>query len=123
MLRRITALLLVASSAWLLYQTTHNLFDASRGAFIEQLRDAVSEWRILVPAIGGVLGLIGGLLVLFGGVGGAFMALVGGAVAAGFALYIGQSFWTGRADVWNNEATVGLAILILAGLAAIMGRD
>jgi hypothetical protein len=123
MLRRITALLLVASSAWLFHQTTHDLFDPSRGAFVEQLTQAVGEWRVLVPAIGGVLGLFGGLLVLFGGVGGAFMALVGGALAAGFALYIGKSVWTGRLDIWNNEAAVGLVMLILAGLAAVMGRD
>lgn len=123
MLRRVAALLLIASSGWLLYQTTDHFIGAEMTGLSDRFFSKLSDVNFILPAIGGVLGLLGGLIVLFGGVGGAALALVGGVIAAGFSLYIGKSFWTGSLDIWNNEAVVGLAILILAGLAALMGRD
>jgi len=123
MLRRVAALLLIATSGWLLYQTTEHFIGIEIEGLTDRFVKKIGDVNFVLPAIGGVLGLLGGLVVLFGGVGGAALALVGGVIAAGFSLYIGKSFWTGSLDIWNNEAVVGLTILILAALAALMGRD
>jgi hypothetical protein len=124
MLRRIAALLLIASSGWLLYQTTEHFVGLTGAGLTDRLLGALSEMKFLLPAIGGLLGLLGGLIVFFGGVGGAAIAIIGGLVAAGFSIYVGQSFIPAAGtDIWKNEALVGLSILILAGVAAIMGRD
>jgi hypothetical protein len=75
----------------------------------------------LVPAVGGVLGLFGGLIVFFGGPGGAAIAMLGGVAAAGFAISLKQSLDFTR--IWENELAVGVTILVLAGLTAVMGRN
>ena len=123
MLRRVAALLLIATSGWLLYQTTEHFVGIGMEGLTDRLLKKIGDVDFVLPSVGGVLGLLGGLVVLFGGVGGAALALVGGVIAAGFSLYVGKAFWTGSLDIWNNEAIVGLTILILAGLAALMGRD
>ena len=43
-------------------------------------------------------------------------------VAAGFAFYLEKPFWTDW-RLWENDVLVGLGLLLLAGLAAILGRD
>ena len=53
--------------------------------------------------------------------GGAMLALVGGVVAAGFAFYLEKPVWTDW-RLWENDILVGLGLLLLAGLAAILGR-
>jgi hypothetical protein len=124
MVRRLAALLLIASSGWLLYQTTEHFVGLSQIGLADRLIGALGEMKFLLPSVGGLLGLLGGLIVFFGGVGGAAIAIIGGLVAAGFSIYVGQSFIPAAGqDVWRNEALVGLAILLLAGVAAIMGRD
>jgi hypothetical protein len=82
-----------------------------------------SNPNFVVPVIGGLFGVIGGIIVFIGGVGGAALAMVGGVVAAGFAFYLEKPFWTGDWRLWENDIAVGLAMLLLAGLAAIMTRD
>ena len=123
-MRRIAALLLIASSGWLLYQTTEQFVGLAQVGMLDRFIQQIGNVKFLLPAIGGLLGLLGGLVVFFGGVGGAAIAIMGGMVAAGFALYIGQSLLppAGTA-IWQSEAFVGLVILLLAGATALMGRD
>ncbi len=121
-MRRLAALLLIATSAWLLYQVIQEFIGMSNLALDARFMRQLGNINFLVPAVGAVLGLLGGLVAFFGGVGGAALAMCGGVVAAGFFLYAGDPFWSGDWKVWKNEAAVGLAILILSGVAAIMGR-
>ena len=121
-MRRLAAILLILTSGWLLYQSSEH-FAAVGQLNFEQLIRQSGNLNFMLPAAGGLLGLLGGLIVLFGGVGGAVLAMIGGVVAAGFAIYIGKPLWSGDWQIWNNEATVGLVMLILAGLAAVLGRD
>jgi hypothetical protein len=123
-MRRIAALLLIASSGWLLYQTTEQFVGLAQFGLLDRFVQQIGNAKFLLPAIGGLLGLLGGLIVFFGGVGGAAIAIVGGMVAAGFSLYIGQSILPpAGTTIWQSEAFVGLAILLIAGIAALMGRD
>ena len=121
-MRRIAAVLLIATSAWLLYQTREQLAGPVDAQLLDRLMDSFGNINFLLPAIGGALGLIGGLLVLFGGVGGAAISMIGGMVAAGFAVYAGKPFWTADSAVWYSEAAIGVVMLALAGTAAILGR-
>ncbi len=118
-MRRIAALLLVVTSGWLLYQTSE-AFIGQGSVMSTDLFRTISNPKIFVPLAGGFMGLLGGLLVFFGGAGGAAIALIGGLLSAGFALSIGQKF-TGQ--IWENELAVGLVMLGLAACAALMGRD
>jgi hypothetical protein len=123
-MRRIAALLLIASSGWLLYQTTQHIGGVSQISLSDRFLLELGNMNFLLPAIGGLLGVLGGLIVFFGGVGGAAIAIMGGVLAAGFSLYVGKSLIPAEGtEIWQNEAIVGLAILILAGLAALMGRE
>ena len=121
MLRRIVALLLIASSGWLLYQTADNYLGGIGYLLSDRMVHQLSQTGFVVPAIGAALGLMGGLLVFFGGPGGAALAMLGGVAAAGFAVSMKQSI--DFTHPWENELAVGAAILVLAGLTAIMGRD
>jgi hypothetical protein len=121
-MRRIAAVLLIATSAWLLYQTREHLGGAASEQFVDRVMASLGDMNFLLPALGGALGLVGGLLVLFGGVGGAAISLIGGMVAAGFAVYAGKPFWTADSPIWLSEAAIGIVMLALAGIAAILGR-
>jgi hypothetical protein len=121
MLRRVVALLLIASSGWLLYQAANDYLGGIDFILSERLVQQLGQPRFLLPAIGGTLGLVGGLIVFFGGPGGAAIAMIGGVAVAGFAVSLKQSFDITR--FWENELAVGVTILVLAGLTAVMGRN
>jgi hypothetical protein len=121
-MRRIAAVLLIATSVWLLYQTREQLVGAAGEQLMDRVMASIGNMNFLLPAVGGALGLAGGLLVLFGGPAGAAISMIGGMVAAGFAVYAGKPFWTADSAIWYSEAAIGVVILALAGIAAILGR-
>jgi hypothetical protein len=121
-MRRLAALLVMAAAGWLLVRTTSQFLGLTELGDMDKLLPLAANPDFVVPVIGGLFGLAGGTIVLFGGVGGAMLAIVGGVVAAGFAIYLEKPFWTGW-QVWENDIAVGLGLLILAGLTAILGRD
>lgn len=120
-MRRIAALLLIATSGWLLYQTMGHFVGLSPSALYENFARELGNPAFLLPALGGTLGLAGGLIAFFGGPGGAAIAMIGGIAVAGFAFTLHQSFEIAR--IWENEAAVGITMLILAGLTALLGRN
>jgi hypothetical protein len=121
MLRRIAALLLIATSTWLLFQTRDHFLDG--GSLLTRLTNEIDNPYFFGPAIGGVLGLAGGLIAFFGGVGGATIAFLGGLTSAGLAVYLGQQLMPPDFRIWESETSVGVTILALAAIAASMGRD
>jgi hypothetical protein len=117
MIRRIAALLLIATSAWLLYQATES-FIGPHGRISADLHLVISNPRVWAPMAGGLLGLLGGLMAFFGGGGGGAVALIGALIAAMFSLTIAG----GRpAKIWEDEGVVGLTMLVLA-LAAMFAK-
>jgi hypothetical protein len=120
-MRRIAALLLIATSGWLLYQTMGHFVGLSPSALYENFARELGNPGFLLPALGGTLGLAGGLIAFFGGPGGAAIAMIGGVAIAGFAFTLNQSFDVMR--IWENEAAVGIAILVLAAFTALLGRN
>jgi hypothetical protein len=121
-MRRLAALLIMAVAGWVLVRTTGQFVGLTELGDVDRLVPLLSNPDFVVPIIGGLFGLVGGVIVLLGGVGGAMLAMVGGVVAAGFAFYLERPFWTGW-EVWENEVAVGLGLLLVAGIAAITGRD
>lgn len=121
-MRRLIALLLVASSGWLLFRTGVAFVDFER-IDTGHVLDLAMNLNFIVPAFGGVLVLVGGLIVLVGGVGGAMLAIIGGAAAAGFGFYLEQPVWNGSFRFWENDLQLGVAMLVLAAIASILGRD
>jgi hypothetical protein len=122
-MRRLAALLLIAAAGWMLWQLAGRFGGLTERSIVEMLERELGNPSFLLPALGGVLAFCGGVIALLGGVGGAAIAIIGGVITVGFAVYVGQPFWTGDWHVWNSEAMVGAAILVLAGLTAILGRD
>ena len=122
-MRRLAALLIMAAAGWLLVRTTSQFIGLTELADVDKLLPLATNANFVVPVIGGLFGLVGGVIVLFGGVGGAMLALVGGVVAAGFPIYLEKPYWTGDWRLWDNDVAVGLGLLLLAGIAAITGRD
>lgn len=120
-MRRFFALLLIATSGWLLYQTVGQHFSGAGPSFWNELTRHWGKLAFLVPAIGGMLGLLGGLTVFFGGPGGASLALVGGLGVAGFALTVNETFKLDH--FWDNEMAVGVVMLMLAAMTASMSRE
>jgi hypothetical protein len=121
MLRRVVALLLIASSGWLLFQVANDYLGGIDYILSERLAQQLGQPRFLLPAIGGALGLFGGLIIFFGGPGGAAIAMIGGVAVAGFAMSVREQLNISR--FWENELGVGVTILVLAGVTAIMGRN
>ncbi len=122
-MRRIAAVLLIATSAWLLYQSREPLIGGVGDQdLMARVMSHIGDINFTLPVLGGVLGLLGGLLVLFGGPAGAAISMIGGMVAAGFAVYAGKPFWTAQSPIWYSEAAIGVVILALAGAAALLGR-
>lgn len=121
-MRRIAAVLLIAASAWLLYQSREPLLGPGDQDLMARVMAHVGDINFALPVLGGLLGLVGGLLVLFGGPAGAAISMLGGMVAAGFAVYAGKPFWTPQSPIWYSEAAIGVVMLALAGTAAILGR-
>jgi hypothetical protein len=122
-MRRLAALLLIAASAWMLWLIAMRFGGLAEQTIVQLLEHELGNPDFLLPTFGAVLGFCGGVIALVGGVGGAAIAMIGGVIATGFAVYVGMPFWTGDWRVWNNEAAVAAALLGLAGLTAIMGRD
>jgi hypothetical protein len=121
-MRRLIALLLIASSGWLLFRTGVQFVDIKE-IYAGRILDLVMNLNFIVPAIAGVLVLIGGVIALAGGVGGAMLAIIGGAAAAGFGFYLEQPVWNGSWRFWENDLQLGVAMLVLAAAASILGRD
>lgn len=119
-MRRLFALMLIATSGWLLYSTTNHWLGGVDHLLSPQLTRYVDEPKFMFPMIGSALGLLGGLAVFFGGPGGATLALAGGIAVAGFALNFNETLELSH--FWDNELSVGVVILMLAAMAASISR-
>ena len=119
-MRRVFAILLIAMSGWLLYQTViHNPGSVER-LFSGDVLAHRYDLAFVMPVLGGVLGLLGGLTVLFNGPGGAALAMAGGLAAAGFTLTVKQTFELDH--LLDNELVVGACIVMLAILTGSITR-
>jgi hypothetical protein len=119
-MRRVFAILLIASSGWLLYQTAIQDPGSVERLLSGDVLAHRNDLAFVMPALGGVLGLLGGLTVFFNGPGGAVMAMAGGLAAAGFALTVKQTFELDH--VLDNELVVGACILMLAIITSSIRR-
>ncbi len=121
-MRRVAGLFLIATSLWLIYSTCLTRLGADPSAMLAALPQAPGDPRALLPAAGGLLGVIGGLIILCGGPGGAASAMIGGVLAAGFAFYADPPIHVSDMRVWESDTLVSLTLLFLAGAAAVMAR-
>lgn len=119
-MRRLFALLLIATSGWLLYQTATLHLGSVERLFSGEVFTRRADMAFLIPAVGGALGLLGGLAVFFNGPGGAAIAMAGGLAVAGFALTLKQTFELDT--LLDNELVVGACMLMLAVMAGSMTR-
>jgi hypothetical protein len=122
-MRRLAALLLILTSLWLLYQTSDHFVGLPGNRVSTELGRSFTSPAFLLPLMGGLLGLAGGLIMFFRGAGGAAIAMIGGVVAAGFSLYIGRTLNADGLRFWESEVAVGVIMLALAVAAAFLGRD
>lgn len=118
-MRRFLSLLLIVASGWMLYQS----MEPFSGVSLPQLPTALArsgyDPAIVLPLISAVLGLLGGITVFLGGAGGALIALLGGIIASSFALLSGETVAFPDLQIWENEAMVAIAMVAIAGWAAI----
>jgi hypothetical protein len=121
-MRRLVALLLIATSAWMLYLIVWRHHGFGDVGLVEMFRREYNNPEFAFPAIAAVLGALGGLIALVGGVGGAAIAMIGGVIAAGFAMYVGGEVWNGSWRLWENQTVLSIALLSLAGVTALLGR-
>ena len=119
-MRRVFAILLIATSGWLLYQTTIQHLGSVERLFLGDVLAHKDDLAFVMPALGGALGLLGGLTVFFNGPGGAAIAMAGGLAAAGFTLTLKQTFELDH--LLDNELVVGACILMLAIITASIDR-
>ncbi|MEQ1782547.1 MAG: hypothetical protein ABMA14_14385 [Hyphomonadaceae bacterium] len=119
-MRRLFAIMLIATSGWLLHQTMGFNFGGAGASFWTELARQADKPAFLIPTIGGALCLLGGLTVFFGGPGGAALALLGGLAVAGFGLTVKETFKLEH--IWDNELTVGVLMLMLAAMTASISR-
>ena len=122
-MRRLASLALIGVSAWLLFQTMLSLGAFKAPDIVKLLGRELGNPAFFLPAFGGVLGLVGGLIALFGGPGGAMIALIGGVAAAGFSFYGGPPLLDSAGAAWQNPTAISLAMLAVAAVIAILGRD
>jgi hypothetical protein len=120
LMRRVFAILLIATSGWLLYQTTIQHLGSVERLFSGDVMAHKDDLAFVMPALGGALGLLGGLTVFFNGPGGAAIAMAGGLAAAGFTLTLKQTFELDH--LLDNELVVGACILMLAIITASIDR-
>ena len=118
--RRIFALMLIATSGWLMYQTANAHLGGVSHLFSSQMTSRLHDLKFVVPAAGALLGLLGGLTVFFNGPGGAALAMVGGLAVAGFTVTLKQTFELDH--ILDNEMAVGATMLMLAVMTASMTR-
>lgn len=119
-MRRLFALLLIAASGWLLYQTANHHLGSVERLFSDDVLALRNDLAFVMPALGGALGLLGGLTVFFNGPGGAALAMVGGLAAAAFTLTLKQTFELDH--LLENELVVGACILMLAIITGSITR-
>jgi len=119
-MRRVFAILLIAASGWLLYQTAIQHLGSVERLFSGEVLAHKDDLAFLMPALGGALGLLGGLTVFFNGPGGAAIAMAGGLAAAGFTLTLKQTFELDH--LLDNELVVGACILMLAIITGSIDR-
>lgn len=119
-MRRIFALMLIATSGWLLYQTANTHLGGVSHLFSSQMTARLNDMKFAAPAAGALLGMLGGLTVFFNGPGGAALAMVGGLVVAGFTVTLKQTFELDH--ILDNEMAVGATMLMLAVMTASMTR-
>ncbi len=119
-MRRLFAIMLIATSGWLLHQTVGFNFGGAGASFWTELARQANKPAFLIPTIGGALCFLGGLTVFFGGPGGAALALLGGLAVAGFGLTVKETFKLDH--IWDNELTVGVLMLMLAAMTASISR-
>jgi hypothetical protein len=119
-MRRMFALLLIATSGWLLYQTATHHLGSVAALFSDDVLAHKDDMAFVMPAAGGALGLLGGLTVFFNGPGGALLAMMGGVAVAGFTLTLKQTFEIDH--VLDNELVVGASMLMLAVMTGSITR-
>jgi hypothetical protein len=119
-MRRMFALLLIATSGWLLYQTATHHLGSVAALFSDDVLAHKDDMAFVMPAAGGALGLLGGLTVFFNGPGGALLAMMGGIAVAGFTLTLKQTFEIDH--VLDNELVVGASMLMLAVMTGSITR-
>lgn len=119
-MRRLFALLLIATSGWLLYQTANHHLGGIERLFSDDVLEHRNDMSFVMPALGGALGLLGGLTVFFNGPGGAALAMAGGLAVAGFTLTLKQTFELDH--ILDNELAVGATMLMLAAMAGSISR-
>ena len=119
-MRRIFALMLIATSGWLLYRTANEWLGGVDHLLGLKAAGLLDEPAFMFPMIGSMLGLLGGLTVFFGGPGGAMIAIAGGVGVAGFALNIDQTLELDH--FWDNQLAVGVVMLMLAAMAGSTSR-
>lgn len=120
-MRRFFALLLITTSGWLLYQTANeHLGGVERLFSTGDVLAHQNDMSFVMPALGGVLGLLGGLTVFFNGPGGALLAVLGGLAVAGFTITLKQTFELDH--VLDNEMVVGATMLMLAIMTGSITR-
>jgi hypothetical protein len=120
LMRRVFAILLIATSGWLLYQTAIQHLGSLERLFTGAALAHRNDLAFVMPALGGALGLLGGLTVFFNGPGGAALAMAGGLTAAGFTLTLKQTFDLDR--LLDDELVVGASILMLAIITSSITR-
>lgn len=119
-MRRIFALMLIATSGWLMYQTANTHLGGVSHLFSPQITARLHDLKFAVPAAGALLGLLGGLTVFFNGPGGAALAMIGGLAVAGFTVTLKQTFELDH--ILDNEMAVGATMLMLAVMTASITR-
>lgn len=119
-MRRLFALLLIATSGWLMYQTANTHLGGVGHLLSSDMTRRLQDMNFAVPAAGALLGLLGGLTVFFNGPGGAALAVIGGLAVAGFTMGLKQTFELNH--ILDNEMAVGATMLMLAIMTASMDR-
>lgn len=119
-MRRIFALMLIATSGWLLYRTANEWLGGVDHLLSPKATSLLDDPAFMFPMVGALLGLLGGLTVFFRGPGGALIAIAGGIAVAGFALNIDQTVELDH--FWDNQLAVGVVMLMLAAMAGSTSR-
>ncbi len=118
-MRRILSLILIVASSWMLYQALTPFSNVGAIQIPHAVSLALADPEFVIPFLGAVLGLLGGITVFLGGAGGATIAFCGGVIAAGFSVMSGHSLAIPDLRFWENEAMVAIAMVAIAAWAAL----